>query len=185
MMVTGMQTKTAALIGAVGLLAGWMAGSVATSRSQEPPASPAMQRRGPRPLGGGEPPAPYTEQLRFKLQEQPRSPAPSRNPFAFGSRTTTSAPYRSPRDTATPAPEAPEAPLAPAIPVAPRFVLSGMASTRTGDTLQWTAILNDNGAMVFAKAGDTLSGGVTVAKVEETFVVLVDAAGVEQTLRLK
>jgi len=63
MMVTGMQTKTAALIGAVGLFAGWMAGSIATSRSQEPPASPAMQRRGPRPLGGGEPPAALKQKI--------------------------------------------------------------------------------------------------------------------------
>lgn len=177
MMVSGMQVRTAAIVGALGLAVGWMAGSATTS--QQPQAPAAVQRRGPRPLGAGDPPAPYTEQLRLKLQEQPRAPATGRNPFAFGSRASMSAPSRAPRDTERVAPDAPVAP-------APRrFSLSGMASQRAGDTVQWTAILTDHGAMVFAKAGDTLPGGVTVTRVDETSVVLVDSAGVEQILRLK
>ena len=47
-----------------------------------------------------------------------------------------------------------------------------------------TAILNDNGAMVFVKAGDRLSNGYSVVRVDETSVTLVDATGITQTIRL-
>ncbi len=47
-----------------------------------------------------------------------------------------------------------------------------------------TAIVIDNGALVLAKAGDKLSNGHSVVRVDEMSVTLVDAAGVTQTLRL-
>ncbi len=56
---------------------------------------------------------------------------------------------------------------------------------RQDDVEVFTAIVNDNGSLVFVKAGDALSNGYTVVRVEETTVVIADAAGVEQTLRLK
>ena len=65
-------------------------------------------------------------------------------------------------------------PLTPPLPV---FKLSGIASNAEGGATVLTAILNDNGAMVFAKAGDKLSNGYSVVRVEETSVTLVDAGG--------
>ena len=47
-----------------------------------------------------------------------------------------------------------------------------------------TAIINDNGSLVFAKAGDPLSRGYRVVSVDEIAVVIADAAGITQTLRL-
>ena len=47
-----------------------------------------------------------------------------------------------------------------------------------------TAIVIDNGTMVFAKTGDRLSNGYSVVRVDEMSITLVDAAGVTQTLRL-
>jgi hypothetical protein len=38
--------------------------------------------------------------------------------------------------------------------------------------------------MVFAKAGDKLSNGFSVVRVEEMSVTLADASGVTQTIRL-
>jgi hypothetical protein len=47
-----------------------------------------------------------------------------------------------------------------------------------------TAIMIDNGSMVFAKAGDKLSNGFSVVRVEEMSVTLQDAAGITQTIKL-
>ena len=47
-----------------------------------------------------------------------------------------------------------------------------------------TAIVNDNGAVVLVKAGDKLSNGYSVVRVEEMSITIVDATGVTQTLRL-
>jgi hypothetical protein len=38
--------------------------------------------------------------------------------------------------------------------------------------------------MVFARAGDTLSNGYSVVRVDEMSITLADASGVTQTLRL-
>ena len=75
-------------------------------------------------------------------------------------------------------------PFVPAPPPMPVFKLSGIASNAEGGVTVLTAIVNDNGAMVFAKAGDKLSNGYSVVRVEETSVTLVDATGVTQTIRL-
>ncbi len=66
----------------------------------------------------------------------------------------------------------------------PMFRLSGVASTQKDGAVVLTAILIDNGTMVLAKVGDKLSGGHSVLRIEETAVVIVDAAGAEQMLRL-
>ena len=62
--------------------------------------------------------------------------------------------------------------------------MSGIASSEKDGTVVLTAIVIDNGSMVFAKAGDKLSGGHSVLRVEEKAIVIVDAAGVEQIVRL-
>ena len=66
----------------------------------------------------------------------------------------------------------------------PVFRLSGIASNAENGATTLTAIINDNGSLVFAKAGDKLSNGYSVVKVEEMSVTLVDASGVTQTIKL-
>ena len=175
-----MQTRTAVLIGLLAMAGGWMAGSSSVSHEAQ---EPRGEGRGPRPLGGGNPPAPFTERLRLKMQEQPRSPTPSRDPFSFGTRRLV------PAGSATRESGAPdfaaEPDVAPTLVPRPRFGLSGIASDATPAGPVRTAILSDNGALVFIKAGDALADGYTVGRVDETSVVLVDASGAEQVLRLK
>ena len=72
----------------------------------------------------------------------------------------------------------------PFTPPAPQLKLSGIAANLEAGATVLTAIINDNGARVFVKAGDKLPSGATVIKVEEAGVVIMDAAGITQTLRL-
>ena len=182
MMIQMMRPRTAILIGALSLAAGWMAGQTTAPST---PAPPAERRSAPRPLGS---PArevgTYTQQLRQKLTAQPRSPMPGRNPFVFGSRgaeLSSAAVRRAERPAAAAEAEALPEPAPPAL---PQFKLSGVASTEKDGAAVLTAILIDNGSMVLAKAGDRLSGGHVVLRVEERAVVIVDADGVTQTVRL-
>ena len=179
-MMLMIRPRTVVLIGAISLASGWMAGNIASPATQEAPA----QRRstGPRPLGGATSVVPYTAQLRQKLEEHPRSPRPGRNPFMFGSR-----------------PAAPIAPMSRAEarddvqpeervfvlpPPAPAFKLSGIAANEKDGAVVLTAIVIDNGSMTLVKAGDKLSGGHSVLRVDEKSIVIVDAAGIEQIIRL-
>ena len=73
---------------------------------------------------------------------------------------------------------------APFVPPAPMFRLSGIASNQQDGTTVLTAIIIDNGVMVFAKTGDKLSNGHMVVRVDEASVILADSAGITQTLRL-
>jgi len=75
----------------------------------------------------------------------------------------------------------PAMPLAPPVPI---FRLSGIASNKENGVIVLTAIVIDNGTMVFAKAGDKLSNGHSVVRLDEQSITLVDASGVTQTLRL-
>jgi hypothetical protein len=169
------------LIGSISLAAGWIGGTMTSPAPQEAPG--AQRRSGPRPLGvSGTKAAPFTEQLRRKLDEQPRSPVPGRNPFVFGSRRPSVSAPSSRAEAREVEPEAPPAPAPP--PRFPVFKLSGIASSEKDGTVVLTAIVIDNGSMVFAKAGDKLSGGHSVLRVEEKAIVIVDAAGVEQIVRL-
>jgi hypothetical protein len=109
-------------------------------------------------------------------------PSRGRNPFVYSSRAPRPSAYRDREPDAAPAPVM-AAPLPIAAPL-PVFRLSGVASTVEDGVAVLTAILNDNGAMVFAKAGAKLSRGYTVVRVEEMSVTLSDADGVTQTIRL-
>lgn len=114
---------------------------------------------------------------------QPPQPSRGRNPFSYGPRVPigrSPSSYREP-PAADAAPPVPPVPVAPPMPV---FRLSGIASNIEGGAPVLTAIMNDNGAMVFAKAGDKLSRGYSVVRVDETSVTLVDSLGVTQTIRL-
>ena len=163
---------------AAALAAGWMGSSITQGPSLE---QSSRASGGPRPLGAPAP-MPRAEALRQRLSEPP-PPGRGRNPFVYGSR----APMRSTsfRDRGASPIEAPvRTAIEPAVPPLPIFKLSGIASNAEGGATTLTAILNDNGAMVFAKAGEKLSNGYSVVRVEETSVTLVDSAGVTQTIKL-
>jgi len=66
----------------------------------------------------------------------------------------------------------------------PRFALSGIASSQRDGKASLTAILTDNGALVFATVGDKLAGGYTVTGVTESALVITDPSGAAQTLTL-
>ena len=167
--------RSVGLMVAAALAAGWLGASL----TQDAPPAQSSRPAGVRALGTA--PIPHAANLRERLKEPPL-PSRGRNPFVFGSRAPRSSPsFRDRVDTpVTPPPMAAE-PDAPPMPV---FKLSGIASTAEGDTTVLTAIMNDNGAMVFAKAGDKLSNGYSVVRVEEASVTLVDSTGVTQTIRL-
>ena len=84
MMKPMIRPRTVVLVGAVSLALGWMVGNTSSPATQEP----STQRRtsGPRPLGvPATSVAPFTAELRRKLDEHPRTPRPGRNPFVFRS----------------------------------------------------------------------------------------------------
>ena len=172
------------LIGAISLTAGWWAGSSASSAQLAHEAASARPRSGPRPLGGATNAAPLTRKLQERIETQaPRTPSVGRNPFVFGSRRTSRVGRQAAEATAeTAAPVAAEAVAF--TPPAPMFKLSGIASSQQDGTTVWTAIVIDNGSMALVKAGDRLSNGFSVVRVEDTSAVIVDAAGITQTLRL-
>jgi type II secretory pathway component PulC len=104
-----------------------------------------------------------------------------RNPFVFGARRAPSVA----RDREEPvAPEPPSPPPVPFTPPAPQIKLSGIAASKEGDVTVLTAIITDNGALAFVKVGDKLPSGATVIKIEDTGVILMDPAGITQTIRL-
>ena len=118
----------------------------------------------------------FTQILRERLRV-PVTPERGRNPFVYGERHSAVAVRR----------EAPaEVAVAPLPPEPPRpiFKLSGIAASQQDGTTVLTAIVNDNGSVILARAGDKLSNGHSVVRVEETSITLIDATGVTQTLRL-
>ena len=124
-------------------------------------------------------PTHFTEKLRERMNESV-VPERGRNPFRYGARHAAT-----PRDVAAgPVASASAVPVPPAGPPLPVFKLSGIAASQQDGVTVLTAIVSDNGAMVFAKTGDRLSNGYSVVRVDETSITLVDAAGVTQTLRL-
>lgn len=164
------------LLVAGAMLAGWAGASL----TQSPAPTQSSRASGyPRPLGSSESIAPQAERLRRRMAETPM-PARGRNPFVYGARVSTRSSRARPEQVETP----PAAPFVPFVPALPVFKLSGIAANAEGAATVLTAILTDNGAMVFAKAGDKLSNGYSVVRVEETSVTLVDATGVTQTIRL-
>ena len=123
------------------------------------------------------PPTHFTQQLRERLKT-PVSPERGRNPFVYGSRHSSAPAVRGdePAEVVVALPPAEPPPLI--------FKLSGIAASQQDGVTVLTAIVIDNGALVLAKAGDKLSNGHSVVRVDEMSVTLVDATGVTQTLRL-
>lgn len=159
---------------ATGAAAGWlMTGSVTQDAPEVRDAQPSVAR----PTEAESiPPAQFTEVLRERMRE-PIVPERGRNPFTYGSR---SAPVADRAENVAP----PEIAAVSAEPPPPMFKLSGIAASQQDGGTVLTAIVIDNGVMVFAKAGDTLSNGHSVVRVDEISITLVDSAGVTQTLRL-
>ena len=119
----------------------------------------------------------FTQQLRERLKT-PVSPERGRNPFVYGARHASSA-------TRAEAPaEVEVTPAPPPEPPAPFFKLSGIAASQQDGGTVLTAIVIDNGTLLLVKAGDKLSNGHSVVRIDEMSVTLVDATGVTQTLRL-
>lgn len=174
-MAIQISAKAAGLVLAAAVAGVWFGASITDNAVRE---QNARASSGARPLGSSPIVAPKTEALRRRVTEPP-SPARGRNPFTYAPR---SAPRSAPRDASREA-AAMAAPLL-AVPTGPTFRLSGIASeTKDGETI-FTAILNDNGAITFAKAGEKLSNGYSVVRVEEMSITVVDADGVTQTIRL-
>lgn len=157
----------------------WLTASIAQEPAPSRPGNTSSARRPPAVTTS----VPRAERLHERVTRPPL-PERGRNPFVFGS--------RAPRpdigreriddadvDQATPPPMA--MPVEPALPV---FKLSGIASNMEDGKAVLTAIVIDNGTMVFVKAGDKLSNGYSVVRVDDLSVTLADAAGVTQTLRL-
>ncbi|HYB97339.1 MAG TPA: hypothetical protein VEC39_20370 [Vicinamibacterales bacterium] len=169
--------RTVGMIAVAAAAAGWLGSSLAQDvREPAPPAA----RTAPRPLGANIS-VPRAEKLREQL---PRTPQPGRgrNPFLYGRRSATRSSSQ-PVEIAD-AVVAQPAPTVPIEPPGPVFKLSGIASRLEGELSVLTAIIIDNGALVFAKAGDKLSNGYSVLRVDELSVTLADATGATQTIRL-
>jgi hypothetical protein len=179
-MMVAMQPRTVGLIVAAALATGWLMGGGATS--QEPPVDRSRGPANVRPLGTSPTPVtPYTNKLRERLKDQPATPERGRNPFVYGARGGSRPSMTGRSASAEPAPATDPAPF---VPPAPMFRLTGIASNQQDGTTVLTAIIMDNGVMVFAKTGDKLSNGHMVVRVDEASVILADSAGVTQTLRL-
>ena len=173
-MAVTLTTRSVGLIVTTALAAGWLGASLT-----QPPA-PAQSRSRAVTTRSEPMRVPQAEKLR-ELLAAPPLPSRGRNPFVYGAR---SAPVI--RDHQQHGNEAvmPPAPLVPFEPPPPVFKLSGIASNMENGVAVLTAIVIDNGAMVFAKAGDRLSNGYSVVRIDEMSATIVDATGVTQTLRL-
>jgi len=180
-----MQVRTLALVGAVGLAIGWMMGG-RLQPSQPDDAAERRRSSNARPLETAPPPdaAPFTEQLRLKLEQKPRAPRPDRNPFTFAARRPVAPAARS--ATAATAPKEAAAEPAPDPPKpGAELRLAGMASTEGADGPVWTAIVHDGRGLLYVQKGDTLPGGFEVVDLLESSITLRDSAGGERTLRLR
>lgn len=173
-MAVTLTSRSIGLIVSTALAAGWLSASLTqpTAPAQSPAASSSLRAVDAEPV-------PRAETLRDRLTDPPL-PSRGRNPFVYGSRSVT----RSIRDHQQHGDEAVTPPPMPVIPPAPIFKLSGIASSSESGVAVLTAIVIDTGAMVFVKAGDKLSNGYSVVRIDETSATLVDASGVTQTLRL-
>ena len=173
-----MTPRSVGLFVAAALATGWLLGSTTSQQTSDDGAAP--RATGPRPLGTGPRAAtPFTQKLHERMKQQPAVPERGRNPFTFGPRL--AAPPRAAR-VADPAPA--ELPVVRVEPPRPIFKLSGIAASQQDGVAVLTAIVIDNGVMMFVKQGDMLSGGQRVVRIDELSITLEDAAGVTQTIRL-
>jgi hypothetical protein len=171
-------TRTVVMVAALALLAGWFGASVTqnVSRGQAAPVSRTVK-----PIGTTAVTPPTAEKLRERKSDTP-VPQRGRNPFVYGSRLPRPSTVRDrePGERAV----AMEPVDTPVMPPAPLFRLAGIASDVKDGVTVLTAILNDNGSIVFVKGGEKLSNGYSVVRVEELSVTLIDAQGVTQTIKL-
>ena len=175
-MAVTLTSRAIGLMVATAVGAGWLGASlmrpepVAQSSTVSPSRRPVESRAVPR-----------ADKLR-ELLATPPLPSRGRNPFVYGPRVPIARDHQQHGDEGVaPAPVVPAAPLAPPAPV---FKLSGIASNNENGAAVLTAIVIDNGTMVFVKAGDKLSNGYSVVRVDEMSVTIVDATGITETLRL-
>ena len=173
-MAVTLTTRSVGMMISAALAAGWLGASL--THEAAPAQSPrgAVTRRSAEPM-----PVPHAEILRERLATPPL-PSRGRNPFVYGTRAATVRDHQRHGDESV-APPPPPMPPAPFVPI---FRLSGIASNTENGVLVLTAIVSDNGSMVFAKAGDKLSNGYSVVRLDEQSITLIDASGVTQTLRL-
>jgi hypothetical protein len=166
-------TTVGRFIIATGAAAGWLiTGSIGQVAPDVQDAQPSVAR----PTTDVIPPAQFTEVLRDRMRE-PVLPERGRNPFTYGARV-------APRRDMPPIEEAPVVTPVPEESPAPVLKLTGIAASRQDGGTVFTAIVIDNGMMVFVKAGDRLSNGYSVVRVDEMSITVSDAGGVTQTLRL-
>ena len=161
------------------LATGWL---ITSSVTPDAPDAQEARASGARPTTRPvEIPTHFTEKLRERMREAAQ-PERGRNPFVYGSRRATPRPDESALSgNPAAAPVAPAQPIEPPLPV---FRLSGIAAAQQDGVTVLTAIVIDNGSMMFVKAGDKLSNGYSVVRVDEGAITLVDSNGVTQTLRL-
>ncbi len=166
--------RSVGLIAAAAVATGWLGASLTT----ETPAAQVQVSAAP-PRVQAAVVLPRAERLR---EHTPAAPQPkgTRNPFVYGQRVARPA---VPTFSRVEAPAPVEAPL-PTPPPAPMFRLSGIAANAEAGATVVTAIINDNGSLVFAKIGDKLSNGYSVSGLDERSVTLADATGATVVLRL-
>jgi hypothetical protein len=175
-MAVTLTSRSIGLLVASALAAGWLAASLA---QQAPPAQASAVAPARRPVAPK--PVPRADKLR-ELLASPPLPSRGRNPFVYGPPTTpVTRDHQQHGDEMVAPAETPAMPAAPPVPI---FRLSGIASNNENGAPVLTAIVIDNGVMVFVKTGDKLSNGYSVVRVEEMSVTIVDAAGITETLRL-
>ena len=173
-MAVTLTARSIGMIAAAAVTAGWLGARL----TQAPPPEQSLRGSSARPSSETQV-VPRAEKLRERLAAPPL-PSSGRNPFVYGARTAPSTrdhQVHGVEDVALP----PPMPVAPPPPI---FKLSGIASNLENGVTVLTAIVIDNGSMVFVKAGDKLSNGYSVLRVEEASVTLADARGVTQTIRL-
>jgi hypothetical protein len=160
---------------ATAVATGWL---ITSSVKQDAPDPQNTRASGGRPsVAESMPPAKFTEKLNDRLRHT-AVPERGRNPFLYGARQATPR-----REEAIAAPGMTAAPVIVESPM-PVLKLSGIAVSHKEGATVLTAIVIDHGVMVFAKTGDTLSNGLSVVRVDEMSITLVDANGATQTLRL-
>jgi hypothetical protein len=172
-MAVTLTARSIGMIAATAVAAGWLGATLTQPPLPEQSSGGSSARRSVEPET-----VPRAEKLRERLAEPPL-PSRGRNPFVYGART---APLT--RDHQQHGDEAVAPAPPPVAPLPPIFKLSGIASNLENGVAVLTAIIIDNGSMAIVKAGDRLSNGYSVLRVEELSVTLTDSAGVTQTVRL-
>jgi hypothetical protein len=166
--------RSIGLIVSTALAAGWLGASATQQPTPAQSTSRSVAKRTD-PMT-----VPRAEKLRERLAEPPL-PSRGRNPFVYGART---APVIRDHQQHGEEAVAPQAAPVPSVPPPPVFKLTGIATNAENGVAVLTAIVSDNGLMVFVKAGDKLSHGYSVVRIDEVSATIVDASGVTQTIRL-